>query len=207
MFAPRSNNAKNVTLTTPPNLSDYIAVPGKIIPIPGTAFVLISPINPSNVTEANSYNPAFDHSSSFPPPPPLSSQIKRRGRPFVKTRPCQCPNCQDMTGVDGHLCHFANCGKTFTKICHLEVHLRNHMGARTFQCPEPGCGAKFVRSNDLKRHCWTHSTSRRFKCKVCDKRYNRRDHFKVHIARCSQVNEVSQEECKGEMDNVSEEVR
>ena len=150
MFAPRSNNAKNVTLTTPPNLSDYIAVPGKIIPIPGTAFVLISPINPSNVTEANSYNPAFDHSSSFPPPPPLSSQIKRRGRPFVKTRPCQCPNCQDMTGVDGHLCHFANCGKTFTKICHLEVHLRNHMGARTFQCPEPAVGQSLSGQTILK---------------------------------------------------------
>ena len=180
------------------NLSDYIAVPGKIIPIPGTEFVLISPItpiNPSSAAQASCEDPSSSHA-----PPPLSSQIKRRGRPFGKTRPCQCPNCQDMPGADRHLCHFANCGKTFTKSCHLEAHLRNHMGAKPFQCPEPGCGVKFVRADDLRRHSWKHTNTSRFMCKVCGRRYYRKDHFKIHIVKCSEANQVSQEECIEETD-------
>jgi hypothetical protein len=168
------------------NLSDYIAVPGKIIPIPGTEFVLISPVTPLTPPSAGTQASCEDPSPSHVPPP-LSSQIKRRGRPFGKTRPCQCPNCQDMPGSDRHLCHFANCGKTFTKSCHLEAHLRNHMGAKPFQCPEPGCGVKFVRPDDLRRHSWKHTNASRFMCKVCGRRYYRKDHFKIHI-----VNAVKQ---------------
>merc|ERR1712142_1224493 len=107
--------------------SNYIAVPGKIIPIPGTDYVIISPVTTPVPPPAASCS---DPLSSTPPP--LSSQIRRRGRPSGKTRPCQCPNCQEMPGADRHLCHFANCGKTFTKSCHLEAHLRNHMGTKPY---------------------------------------------------------------------------
>ena len=70
----------------PPNcpvsdLREYLAVPGKMIKIPGTEYVLITPISE-------------EAASSAAPTPPLSAQIRRRGRPVGKTTPCQCPNCQ-----------------------------------------------------------------------------------------------------------------
>ena len=74
------------------------------------------------------------------------------------------------------------------------------MGTKPFQCPEPGCGVKFVRADDLRRHSWKHSKASRFMCRVCGKRYYRKDHFKIHIVKCSQANQVSQEECIEEKD-------
>ena len=74
------------------------------------------------------------------------------------------------------------------------------MGAKPFQCPEPGCGVKFVRPDDLRRHSWKHTNASRFMCKVCGRRYHRKDHFKIHIVKCSQANQVSQEECIEEND-------
>jgi len=116
------------------------------------------------------------------PPPPwriISSQAWRRARPLGT-------------------CKY--CGKTFSKICYLEDHLRNHIGARLYQCPEPGCGVKFGSLVGLGRHTWSHNTTSRFKCQVCDKRFNRADCFKVHIAKCSLTNAVSTAECIGGMD-------
>ena len=187
MFEPQENVLAGYVDPATLNLRDYIAVPGKITPIPGTDFVIISPITQPTPAHASCNDP-----SSSSAAPPLSSQIRRRGRPAGKTRPCQCPNCQDVPGADRHLCHFANCGKTFTKSCHLEAHLRNHMGAKPYQCPEPGCGVRFVRADDLRRHSFKHNNNCRFMCKECGKRFYRKDHFNVHIAKCSQA---SQEDC------------
>ena len=188
-----ADQVANLTTSVDPstlNLNNYIAVPGKIIPIPGTDFALITP--ESAVTVSDLFREQESTSSPEPPPPPLSSQIRRRGRPFSKeTQPCQCPNCQEMPGADRHLCHFVNCGKTFTKTCHLEAHLRNHMGAKPFQCPEPECGVKFVRADDLKRHSYKHSEGSRYRCGICGKKFNRKDHFNSHSNKCLQENSVA----------------
>ena len=186
----RSSLADTVNPSTL-NLSNYIAVPGKIIPIPGTEYVIISPIN----TDGSSPSASCSIQSSSPAPPPLSAQIRRRGRPSGKSKPCQCPNCQEMPGADRHLCHFANCGKTFTKSCHLEAHLRNHMGSKPYQCPEPGCGVKFVRPDDLKRHSFKHNNNNcKYMCRGCGRGFYRKDHFNKHTMSCNEDQEVSQED-------------
>ena len=69
------------------DLSEYVTVPGKIIAIPGTDYVLIAPVK--SVEEV---------AASAAPTPPLSAQIRKRGRPVGKSTPCQCPNCQVSTG-------------------------------------------------------------------------------------------------------------
>ena len=124
----------------PPNcpvsdLREYLAVPGKMIKIPGTDYVLITPLSE-------------EAASCAAPAPPLSAQIRRRGRPVGKSTPCQCPNCQvgqcfphtvslslcvtvchyvtmslchycviylfvfqEDPKSDRHICHVENCGK------------------------------------------------------------------------------------------------
>ena len=132
----------------------------------------------------------------------LNTEINDNVVVFPTERDSQQPPPPQLSSQDNHLCHFANCGKTFNKVCNLVAHLSNHIsnGAGSYQCPEPGCGSKFVRPDELKRHSWAHNTTSRFACQVCGRRYNRADHFKVHIAKCSQTNAVSPEECIGGMD-------
>ena len=153
--------ASTVDLDT---LSDYIVVSGNIV----SNSVITSPI----IHE--------------PTPPPISSKIRRRGRPAGQTRPCQCTACQNVSGAKRHLCHFANCEKSFLQSCHLEAHLRNHSGAMPYQCQESGCGVRFVRANDLRKHAVKHNDSK-FMCQVCGKRYYREDHFNTHIAKYSEM--------------------
>ena len=56
-------------------------------------------------------------------PPAIRRQIRRRGRPPGKTKKCGCPNCAAGGPRDRHICHFPDCGRTFTKTAHLEAHL------------------------------------------------------------------------------------
>ena len=88
--------------STPQPTGSYTAVPGRLVPIPNTEFLLLLP----------------DEEVPVVPPQP-------RGRPRGKAvEPCTCPHC--VAGVVGngqerHLCHFPDCGKTFTKTAHLQV--------------------------------------------------------------------------------------
>ena len=87
----------------PPKLSGYTAVPARMVAIPGTEYVLLTP-RPSG---------------------PEAGQVRaRRGRPKGKTVPCSCPSCKIAGGGDRHSCHHEGCGKTFTKTSHLRDHLR-----------------------------------------------------------------------------------
>ena len=175
-------------------LNDYIAVPGKIIPVPGTDYVVIAPDMEAKPLTSMSSEMSLPSSLTPPddvPPSPsqylphIASQTRRRGRPSGAVAPCQCPNCQEMPNVDRHICHFANCGKTFTKKNHLEAHIRNHMGSRPYYCTFPSCGASFIRVDELKRHHWSHTEDQRFTCDWCNKKFTRHDQFKLHISKCS----------------------
>ena len=148
------------------NLSDYIVVSGNKVSNP--VVTSTSPI----IRELT--------------PPPISSKIRRRGRPAGQTRPCQCTDCKNVSGAERHICHFTNCGKSFFKNCPLEAHLRNHIVAEPYQCPESGCGVRFVRANDLRKHTDKHNNSK-YLCELCGKRYYREDHFNTHYEKCSET--------------------
>ena len=90
----------------PPNcpvsdLKEYLAVPGKMIKIPGTEYLLITPIS--------------EAAASAAPAPPLSAQIRRRGRPVGKTTPCQCPNCKVENGFISSL--MSNVSSLMMSVC------------------------------------------------------------------------------------------
>ena len=101
------------------NLHDYVAIPGKIISIPGTDYVVITPdtennhLDPLDVTKNsvivdnphknNDQAAAVDHDDEeiedvdesemlfevSETPPTVESQLRRRGRPAGKSKPCQ----------------------------------------------------------------------------------------------------------------------
>ena len=196
------------TYTEP--VRSHFSVPGRLIPIAGTEYVVITPDwskcgtgvqstgDPPGTHQAGpdaNKNIVLDHKQQKPSQDvrisaststsPRSSAAatgledksahlqtalsssssahlptpRRRGRPRKGTEqpPCQCPNCQISPNADRHLCHFENCGKTFTKRLHLEAHIRKHVGSRPFACPQLGCDATFIRTSELKRHFLVHS--------------------------------------------------
>jgi len=226
-----------MTSSCPPSptssLTDYVAVPGRIIPIPGTEYVIITPdvglgssyqadnqakyipsFGKSQIPQGYSAPPGPSDSRSFAPeaqhnvvpaqpsshrrvsprlsaPPPPK---RGRGRPPHTPGGCKCPNCQVTPNSDRHLCHFPSCAQTFTKVCHLEAHIRNHRGTRPFKCHAPSCNSSFVRADDLRRHSWTHDGSlNRWQCQICSKRFRRADHYKAHVTRCLAARGVTQQ--------------
>lgn len=206
-----------------PAPTGFLAVPGRILPIPGTEYVVITPdwsrhqddgagvtqahdTNSNSVAKLDNYQDVKDKQQNGTQPTPttfsnnnvdvdeqisidtLPSVTKRgRGRP-PKGRslsPCRCPNCKIKPNSDRHLCHFANCGKTFTQKHHLQAHIRKHLGTRPFVCPQQSCDASFTRYEELTRHYWLHSDEPRFQCQWCDKKFNRIDHYKGHMRHCA----------------------
>jgi len=198
------------------DLNEYVAVPGKIIPIPGCDYVVISPdfertnllqrdveevpfqLQPPASSDKNGNNEdcinkndadvivctGDTESNKNKELLPYSAQVRKRGRPSGKRTTCQCPNCKEEPNGDRHICHFENCGKTFTKKNHLDAHIRKHVGDKPFRCPHPGCGAAFTRSGELKRHGWIHKEGQRFKCLKCNRKFNRVDTYKRHSKLC-----------------------
>ena len=158
--------SSTLTPCSPPPKTPYTAVPGRIVPIPGTDLLLLLP----------------DEEVPVAPAQP-------RGRPRGRVAdPCTCPHC--VAGVEGggherHLCHVPECGKTFTKTSHLQVHLKTHAGVRPFPCTAPHCGASFSRRNDLLRHIGSLHSAASFPCNHCGKVFGRKDHMKQHEAICS----------------------
>lgn len=80
-------------------------------------------------------------------------------------------------------CGYEGCGKTYKRRHHLEGHLSKHLGTTKHRCPYPECvGKEYFRDrSSLNRHINTrHKHEKPFQCGICDMRFGRRDHLKVH---------------------------
>ncbi|ELT92815.1 hypothetical protein CAPTEDRAFT_88579, partial [Capitella teleta] len=80
-------------------------------------------------------------------------------------------------------CGYENCGNAFKKLSHLRSHFFKHRPISDYKCSYSGCDATFFRDKvALNRHIRTkHTRERPYKCTLCDRKFIRIDHLKVHM--------------------------
>ena len=120
-----------------------------------------------------------------------------------KETPYSCGVCgKEFTAVGGLVIHLrihtgdqpfacTECGKGFTNRANLRKHTRIHNNDRPYECDI--CGSKFTLNQNMQSHRLTHTGIKPHSCKICGKSFSRAHHVKRHMETHSQTPEKNHE--------------
>ncbi|KAI4873553.1 hypothetical protein NFI96_027190 [Prochilodus magdalenae] len=86
------------------------------------------------------------------------------------------PNSKELNPSKNFHCSL--CGKSFSRMASLNIHLRTHSSERAHTCNV--CGKGFSRADLLRNHKRTHTGERPFTCNLCGKSYGHQGQLRVH---------------------------
>ncbi|KAL7834840.1 hypothetical protein SRHO_G00290870 [Serrasalmus rhombeus] len=88
----------------------------------------------------------------------------------------QSPNSKEVKQSKNFHCSL--CGKNFSRMASLNIHLKTHSSERAHTCSI--CGKGFSRADLLRNHKRTHTGERPFTCNLCGKSYGHQGQLRIH---------------------------